>query len=324
MTVFHKGCIVRQEILPPLRSSEWHRLLSRTYVRDIMLAYLVGESSVLYTLEWHTFWQEILQGKSHVTIVWREILHFTTVSFRMTVKCHSEQMRESHKNRVRNHAPGLLLPLSIMSFRTETYGRVWGISSFLLETVAIVLSLGRRCFAIAQHDIRLGVRFFGAPHLRMTSKCHSERMWGNPRLLLMGDSSGSAPQNDIIQQRAITTNERFFLSTVVRMTVRLGWDSSLRLRSVQNDSNVISNVGERSHIICSLGGRCFAALSMDKHARNLLLLPLGVRFFISLRFIQNDRDVILCKDGRPERNPGKQKLLPSYGRSFKGNRRKGA
>lgn len=41
-------------------------------------------------------------------------------------------------------------------------------------------------------------------------------------------------------------------------------DSSLYLRSVQNDSNVISNVGERSHIICSLGGRCFAALSMDK------------------------------------------------------------
>ena len=45
---------------------------------------------------------------------------------------------------------------------------------------------------------------------------------------------------------------------------RLDRDSSLRLRSVQNDSNVISNGGERSHIICSLGGRCFAVLSMDK------------------------------------------------------------
>ena len=32
---------------------------------------------------------------------------------------------------------------------------VWGISSFLLTTVAIVLSLGWRCFAIAQHDRHL-------------------------------------------------------------------------------------------------------------------------------------------------------------------------
>ena len=29
----------------------------------------------------------------------------------------------------------------------------------------------------------LGVRFFGALHLRMTSKCHSERMWGIPGYL---------------------------------------------------------------------------------------------------------------------------------------------
>ncbi len=102
-------------ILPPLRSSEWHRLSSRTYVRDPSQYARLGSSrqnlsewyitvsvtslgrrffiSLTLHSEWHMFWQEILQGKSHVTIVWREILHFTTISFRMTVKCHSEQMR---------------------------------------------------------------------------------------------------------------------------------------------------------------------------------------------------------------------------------------
>ena len=40
----------------------------------------------------------------------------------------------------------------------------------------------------------------------------------NPRLLLQEILRGFTPQNDIIQQRAITTNERFFLPTVVRMT----------------------------------------------------------------------------------------------------------
>ena len=64
---------------------------------------------------------------------------------------------------------------------------------------------------------------------------------------------GSAPQNDIIQQRAITTNERFFLSTVVRMTVRLGWDSSLRLRSVQNDNRVIPSAREESLVTTTWG-----------------------------------------------------------------------
>ena len=98
-----------------LRSSEWHRLSSRTYVRDPSQYARLGSSrqnlsewyitvsvtslgrrffiSLTLHSEWHMFWQEILQGKSHVTIVWREILHFTTISFRMTVKCHSEQMR---------------------------------------------------------------------------------------------------------------------------------------------------------------------------------------------------------------------------------------
>lgn len=75
---------------------------------------------------------------------------------------------------------------------------------------------------------------------------------------------------------------------------RLGRDSSLYLRSVQNDSNVISNVGERSHIICSLGGRCFAALSMDKqlagdssrqslserHRAHKGIYPISKRFFL--------------------------------------------
>ena len=107
--------IVWTEILPLLRSSEWHRLSSRTYVRDPSQYARLGSSrqnlsewyitvsvtslgrrffiSLTLHSEWHMFWQEILQGKSHVTIVWREILHFTTISFRMTVKCHSEQMR---------------------------------------------------------------------------------------------------------------------------------------------------------------------------------------------------------------------------------------
>ena len=71
-------------------------------------------------------------------------------------------------------------------------------------------------------------------------------------------------------------------------------DSSLYLRSVQNDSNVISNVGERSHIICSLGGRCFAVLSMDKqlagdssrqslserHRAHKGIYPISKRFFL--------------------------------------------
>ena len=146
----------------------------------------------------------------------------------------SSSLRSSEWQRFRGQLP-YVIPSEAgnpLSFRTETYGRVWGIFSFLLETVEIILSLGRRCFAIALHDIRLG------------------------------------------------------------------WDSSV-LYTSEWQANVIPNVCEESPAIC-------------------------LRFFISLRSIQNDRDVIPCEDSRPERNPGKQKLLPSYGRSFKGNRRKGA
>ena len=180
---------------------------------------------------------------------------------------------------------------SHLSFRTETYGRVWGISPFLLETVAIILSLSGRCFAIAQHDIRLG---------RDSSVLRISEWQANvipnvceeiPGYYWWEILRGSAPQNDIIQQRAITTNERFFLSTVVRMTVRLGWDSSLRLRSVQNDNRVIPSAREESLVTTtwgkilhftafhserhctvratSLNRRCFATLSMTSKCHSM-------------------------------------------------------
>ena len=137
--------------------------------------------------------------------------------------------------------------------------------------------------------------------------CHLERMWEISYNMLSwweilryrsawhtlgGDILRcSAPQNDIIQQRAITTNERFFLPTVVRMTVRLGWDSSLRLRSVQNDNRVIPSVREESLVTTtwgkilhftafhserhctvravSLNRRCFATLSMTSKCHSM-------------------------------------------------------
>ena len=127
----------------------------------------------------------------------------------------------------------------------------------------------------------------------------------------------SAPQNDIIQQRAITTNERFFLPTVVRMTVRLGWDSSLRLRSVQNDNRVIPSVREESLVTTtwgkilhftafhserhctvravSLNRRCFATLSMTSkcHSQRMWGIP-GYYWWEILRCSapQNDNPVI--------------------------------
>ena len=131
-----------------------------------------------------------------------------------------------------------------------------------------------------------------------TSLCHSERgrqpfvipnrdLWSSVRNLLLLTRNGGD------YTLAWTEMLRYALHDI-----DLGWDSSVRCTS-EWQANVIPNVCEESPAIC-------------------------LRFFISLRSIQNDRDVIPCEDGRPERNPGKQKLLPSYGRSFKGNRRKGA
>ncbi len=54
------------------------------------------------------------------------------------------ECEESHKNRVRNHAPGLLLPLSIMSFRTEVVGRVRGISYKTSFRIEILPPFGRQ------------------------------------------------------------------------------------------------------------------------------------------------------------------------------------
>ena len=94
----------------------------------------------------------------------------------------------------------------------------------------------------------LGVRFFGTPHLGMTSKCHSERMWGIPGYLFeilhsayaafrmtshregciawlchlerMWEISYKIAWVEMLRYRSAwqTLGRRFFLPTVVRMT----------------------------------------------------------------------------------------------------------
>ena len=124
---------------------------------------------------------------------------FGTPHLRMTSKCHSEHMRGiSLRSWIEILPPcgrqndGVSVgdfPLSFharptASCHTEprpmaeceesppSYSKRWRLYSRLD---------GDASLRSAWH--RLGVRFFGALHLRMTSKCHSERMWGIPGYL---------------------------------------------------------------------------------------------------------------------------------------------
>ena len=79
----------------------------------------------------------------------------------------------------------------------------------------------------------------------------------------------------------------------------------------QNDMLVISNASERSHTKCSLIRRFFGAprprmtaftkassqVSFRTHVRNLNLSFFSVRFFTSLRSVQNDMFVISVCEG---------------------------
>ena len=118
----------------------------------------------------------------------------------------------------------------------------------------------------------LGVRFFGAPHLRMTSKCHSERMWGIPGYLFeILHSAYAAFRMTLLSFRTETCGRVWGIATVLFVTVA---------------------------IVLSLGGRFFKAkpfrmtyLSSRTHVWDLTINSFLGRFFTPLHSVQNDNGV---------------------------------
>ena len=178
-----------------------------------------------------------------------EILHFAYAPFRMTV---FRNFFSDAKKLPRKVAPCHSEPRPMVECEESppSYSKRWRLYSRLAGDASLSLSMTYawgeilRC-STPRNDKQMSFRTYVR----------------NPRLLFQEILRGFTPQNDIIQQRAITTNERFFLPTVVSMTAFL-WVTSL----------------------------CHSERGRQADEESLTFYCL--RFFISLRSIQNDNRVI--------------------------------